>query len=124
MAVAEIRVRLSARIRDRNGGAHGDRNVDEILRHPAPAFGTRPADARPGLRGRCAVFHRRQKKKTQKTTTTEAGGLTVKEPSLIPPPGSLTNGCHLSTPVCVAWGPAPNTGTPRYQPLGRQPHFV
>src|SRR5215831_9141883 len=99
MAVAEIRVRLSARIRDRNGGAHGDRNVDEILRHAAPAFGTRRADARRGLRGRCAFFHRREKTKTQKTTTTEAGGLTVKEPSLIPPPGSLTNGCHLTLPV-------------------------
>src|SRR5215813_5698928 len=100
MAVAEIRVRLSARIRDRNGGAHGDRNVDEILRHAAPAFGTRRADARRGLRGRCAFFHRREKTKTQKTTTTEAGGLTVKEPSLIPPPGSLTNGCHLNIRTC------------------------
>src|SRR5262249_18568650 len=34
--------------------------------------------------------------KTEETTTTETGGLTEIEPSLIPPPGSLTNGGRLS----------------------------
>jgi hypothetical protein len=33
--------------------------------------------------------------RTEKTTTTETAGLTAIEPSLIPPPGRLTNGGRL-----------------------------
>src|SRR5262249_27355372 len=97
LAVAEVRVRLSAPIRDRDGGTYGDRRVDQILWRAAPAFGARRADARRGLRGRCAVFHKRDEK-TQKAAKTETGGFKTIEPSLIPPPGSLTNGGHLTQP--------------------------
>src|SRR5262249_4871715 len=95
LAVAEVRVRLSAPIRDRDGGTYGDRRVDKILWRAAPAFGARRADTRRGLRGRWAIFHKRDEK-TQKAATTETGGLTAIKPSLIPPPGSLTNRGHLT----------------------------
>src|SRR5215831_20094160 len=46
------------------------------------------------------------------TAATETGGLTAIEPSLIPPPGSLTNGGHLT--VCLDFhrqlGRAPSAG--------------
>src|SRR5262249_885762 len=96
LAVTEIRVCLSARIRERNGGAQWDRSLDKVLRHATPAFVARRADAGGGLWGRCALFHRREKTKKEKTATTETGGLTLMEPSLIPPPGRLTNRGHLS----------------------------
>src|SRR5262249_36843210 len=95
LAVAEVRVRLSAPIRDRDGGTYGDRRVDQILWRAAPAFGARRADARRSPRRRRAVFPKRAEQ-TQKAATTETGGLTAIEPSLIPPPGSLTNGGHLN----------------------------
>src|SRR4030095_15918891 len=62
LAVAEIRVRLSAPIRERHGGAQWDRSVYAILRHTAPAFGARRADARRGLRRRYASFHNSREK--------------------------------------------------------------
>src|SRR5262249_11115328 len=101
LAVAEIRVRLSARIRERGRGAQGDRSVVEILRRAASPFGARRAHARRGLRGCCAIVHKSAAAKMQKTTTTETGGLTAIEPSLIPPPGSLTTGRHLNLHVGV-----------------------
>src|SRR5262249_4223064 len=82
--------------RERNGGAQWDRSLDKVLRHATPAFVARRADARRGLCGRCALFHRREKTKKEKTATTETGGLTLMEPSLIPPPGRLTNRGHLT----------------------------
>src|SRR5262249_44601146 len=87
------------RIRERNGGAQWDRSLDKVLRHATPAFVARRADARRGLCGRCALFHRREKTKKEKTATTETGGLTLMEPSLIPPPGRLTNRGHLKAPL-------------------------
>jgi hypothetical protein len=39
--------------------------------------------------------------KKEKAATTETGGLTIIEPSLIPPPGSLTNGGRLRGRTCL-----------------------
>src|SRR4030095_5071225 len=67
LAVAEIRVRLSAPIRERHGGAQWDRSVDAILRHTAPAFGAAgltPDKAYAGAT-RLSTTHAKEQKKQQ-----------------------------------------------------------
>src|SRR5262249_59830962 len=80
LAVAEVRVRLSAPIRDRDGGTYGDRRVDQILWRAAPPLGARPACARPPPPRRCAIFPKPDGK-TQKAGKTETSGLTTKRPT-------------------------------------------
>src|SRR5262249_3895074 len=66
-----------------------------------------PAEVRPAL-PLCIWDHLtfdQRDKKTQKAATTETGGLTAIEPSLIPPPGSLTNGGHLIRMRVASKGP-------------------
>ena len=49
MAFAEIRMRLSASLRDRRPGAGRDRPVDRLLQHLKASFGVRWANPRRGL---------------------------------------------------------------------------